>query len=179
MIKAATSFCFAIGTAVILLGCREYRLFHYEEVNESISGGELNIKLVPYRQISNEGTKKIAVEGNPYTLLFELSMPDDFDKFEIRDLRLRGSETGNVISLLSSTSGMVRKHDTTGKYFAIATFSSQLIRVSLKHEPFEVKAMLTVHDKNGDKNFSEMHYTLIPKYTSEKRSDILDAIMGI
>ena len=67
----------------------------------------------------------------------------------------------------------------TDKYFAIASFISQLERTEINYEPYELKALLVIYGNDGSVRKSYVNYRLKPKYKTEKRSDIVDAIMGI
>ena len=55
--------------ALMIFGCRTYSLYHYQDRQDTVLGGELVVEVVPSRSLSDVG-KKTAIEGNPYSLLF-------------------------------------------------------------------------------------------------------------
>lgn len=168
-----------LGVLLMLFGCREYRLYHYEEIRDSILNGEIVIEVVANRQLLEENGKKVAVEGNPYSLLVKYFSLERFKKIEVDNLILTGVESGNVISLSKSVSKDASILADSKKYFGIVSFSSQLVVKEVKYEPYDVKAVLLVYGQDGSLRKSYFNYQLKPNYRTERRNDIVDGIMGI
>jgi transcription initiation factor IIF auxiliary subunit len=162
-----------------LSGCREYHLYHYEEVRDSILNGEIVIEVVANRHLLEENGKKLAVEGNPYSLLVKYFSFEKFKKIEVDNLVLTGITSGNVISLLKSVSKDARIFSDTNEYFSIVSFSSQLENQKVSYEPYHLKAILLIYEQDGSLRKGYIDYQLKPNYKTERRNDILDGIMGI
>lgn len=167
------------GVLVMLSGCRSYKLYHYEEIKDYVLGGELVIEVVATRQLMEAGGKKVAVEAEPYSLLFKFFKGEKFIGIEVADLVLTGVSTGHKINLSSSKSMDARLFSGTDRYFAIVAFSKKLEGDNLEHEPYDIDASLTLRNQDGSITKTDLKYRLQPEYKTDSRSDIIDGMMGI
>lgn len=163
----------------MLFGCRAYKLYHYEEVKDSVLGGELVIEVVATRQLMEVNGKKIAVEAAPYSLLFKFFKDEKFRDIEVTELVLTGISTGTKIKLSSSKSMDARLFSGTDRYFAIAAFSKKIKDDNLEYEVYDINALLTLRNEDGSTTKTDLKYRLQPSYKTDSRSDIIDGMMGV
>ncbi len=168
-----------VGVLAMLFGCRSYELYHYEEIQDLILGGELVIELVPTRQLMEKNGKRIAVESAPYSLLFKFFKNEKFSDIKLVELVLTGVSTGIKMDLSSSKSMGARPFSGTDRYFAIAVFSKKLAGDSLEYEAYDIKASLILRNEDGSITEADLEYRLKPEYKTDYRSDIIDGMMGI
>ena len=177
--KALLKLFFFGGFLLMLFGRREYQLYHYETVEDAVLDGDLIIEVVPSRKLIEKNGKKLAIEADPYSILFMLFSDVRFKKIEVQELVLTGVSSDKKLKLSSATSLDARKYPDSSRFFAIASFSKSLEGLSLEYEPYDLSATLILTNEDGSKIKSHLGYRLIPKYKSESRSDIVDGMMGI
>ena len=166
------------GCLLMLLGCREYKLYHYEEISDEVLGGKLEIEVIASRTLTEEGGKKNAVEGNPYSLRFTFFSKEKFKNIDIEDLVLVGIDSGNKIDLSGASSLEATLFPETEKYFSVVNFR-KLKDIHLKYETYDLTAVLYLRRLDGETEKSYISYRLKTKYKAESRSDIIDGMMGI
>lgn len=167
------------GCLLMLFGCREYRLHHYEKLDDEVLGGELEIEVIAHRTLSEENGKRIAVESNPYYLRFRFFSKERFRQIEIDGLVLVGLGNGEQIDLSEAKSSFeARLFPETDRYYSAVVFS-QLKEIELTYQDYDLKAVLYLHRLDGKTEKSHLNYRLKTNYSTESRSDIIDGMMGI
>jgi hypothetical protein len=166
------------GCLLMLLGCREYKLYHYEKISDEVLGGELEIEVIATRTLAEENGKKSAIEGNPYRLRFRFFSKEKFKNIDIDDLILVGLDSGNKIDLSRASSLEASLFPETEKYSSVVNFR-KLKDISLKYETYDLNAVLYLRRLDGETEKSYISYRLKTKYKAESRSDIIDGMMGI
>ena len=164
---------------LMLVACREYQLFHYETVEDSVLGGDLIVELVPSRKLVEKGGQKLAIEADPYSILFKFVSDVRFHNIEVQELVLTGVSSGNKLERASATSLDAREYPNPERFFAIASFSKSLSGTNVKYEPYDLLAILVLAKENGEKVKTHLSYRLYPKYKNESRSDLFEGMMGI
>lgn len=162
-----------------MFGCREYQLYNFKEINDSVLSGDLVVQIIPSRALDEKDGKKIAIEANPYSLRIKFFSLEPFFKIKVSDLKLVGKKSGVEIILSESSSLDAVKFPDSDKYYAIVSFSDQLINTKLNYESYSLSGVISVENATGEIEYADISYLIETDYKTDNRSDIIDGMMGI
>lgn len=168
-----------LGGTLTMFGCREYELYHFKEINTQFLKGDLVIEVTPSRDLNEKSGKKTAVESNPYSLRFKYFSTTSYGKIVVSDLKLVGKKTGGEYLFSDVNSLDAALFPESDKYYAIASFSDQLLDKKLSYESYSISATISVIAIDGAIEKAEIEYLLETDFKTDKRSDLIDGVMGI
>ncbi len=159
--------------SLALISCREYEIYTFKEVSIPTNQGMIEFEITPSRQLAGE---KKAIEANPYSLLFKYHSTAAFDSFTISEISIGDLKFKPVPSLSSSTEPTgFTKHS---EHWAIASLTSQLQDIELKHQEYKIAFKLTLI--TNEQSISESFSVKVkPEFRKEHKNDSVQAAMGI
>ena len=172
------------GILLVLSGCGSRKhccvYLTYEEVNDYLLGGELSIELVAATTwvLEKKFVKGVLYtqyfmysgRGNPYFLMLVFSGSEEFQQLNIRDAALVGFDSGDEINLSESGSREAWLFHEAEKHTAIVVFFRELKEVELNYEDYDFRAILYLHQLNGEIEKREINYRLKTEYKITRNS---------
>lgn len=175
-IKTSTTLLMA---CFLMFGCRNYYLYHYDHLHFEEDIYNLELEMLASRKIENGNNGKVAIEGNPYSLIITVESRDIFDEIAISNLRFEGVESGSVYNIEGEKKLGGVWNEAEGICLERISFSDKFRELDINHEDYIVSFNFKLSHKDKVIIESKLKGTLRKNYKEEARSDIIGGIMGI